>query len=87
MKKPKIEMDEPQARKIVRADRAPTEGYSLVVDGHFKSHHDTVEAAEEAGMKLKNAYQMLQIQVYDSATKTRTMIEWPAPAAKTEAAV
>ena len=81
MKKPKIEMDEPQARKIVRADRAPTEGYSLVVDGHFKSHHDTVEAAEEAGMKLKNAYQMLQIQVYDSATKTRTMIEWPAPTA------
>jgi hypothetical protein len=24
---------------------------------------------------------MLQIQVYDSATKTRTMIEWPAPTA------
>ena len=87
MKKPKIEMDEPQARKIVRADRAPTEGYSLVVDGHFKSHHDTVEAAEEAGMKLKNAYQMLQIQVYDSATKTRTMIEWPAPATKAPEAV
>jgi hypothetical protein len=81
MKKPKIEMDDPQPRKIIRADKAPTEGYSLVVDGHFKSHHDTVEAAEEAGMALKNKYQMLQIQVYDSATKTRTMIEWPAPAA------
>jgi hypothetical protein len=79
MKKPKLELDEPQARKFIRADRAPTEGYSLVVDGHFKSHHDTVEAAEEAGMKLKNQFQMLQIQVYDSATKTRTMIEWPAP--------
>jgi hypothetical protein len=81
MKKPKIEMDEPQSRKIMRADRAPTEGYSLVVDGHFKSHHDTVESAEEAGMKLKNQFQMLQIQVYDSETKTRTMIEWPAPTA------
>jgi hypothetical protein len=81
MKKPKIEMDEPQPRKIIRADKAPTEGYSLVVDGHFKSHHDTVEAAEEAGMALKNKYQMLQVQVYDSSTKTRTMIEWPAPAA------
>ncbi|HEY8334151.1 hypothetical protein [Rhodopseudomonas sp. P2A-2r] len=81
MKKPKIEMDDPQPRKIIRADKAPTEGYSLVVDGHFKSHHDTVEAAEEAGMALKNKYPMLQIQVYDSATKTRTMIEWPAPAA------
>ena len=49
MKKPKLEADEPQPRKIIRADKAPTEGYSLVVDGHFKSHHDTVEAAEEAG--------------------------------------
>jgi hypothetical protein len=81
MKKPKIEIDEPHTRKSIRADRAPTEGYSLVVDGHFKSHHDTVEAAEEAGMKLKNQFQMLQIQVYDSETKTRTMIEWPAPSA------
>ena len=46
MKKPKLELDQPQPRKVVRADKAPTEGYSLVVDGHFKSHHDTVEAAE-----------------------------------------
>jgi hypothetical protein len=79
MKKPKIEADEQQPRKIIRADKAPTEGYSLVVDGHFKSHHDTVEAAEEAGLALKNQYQMLQVQVYDAATKTRSMIEWPAP--------
>ncbi len=79
MKKPKIETEEQQPRKIIRADKAPTDGYSLVVDGHFKSHHDTVEAAEEAGMALKNRYQMLQVQVYDAATKTRSMIEWPAP--------
>ena len=80
VKKPKLELEEPQPRKILRADKAPTDGYSLVVDGHFKSHHDTVEAAEEAGMTLKNQYQMLQVQVYDAATKTRSMIEWPAPA-------
>ena len=46
MKKPKIEAAEQQPRKIIRADKAPTNGYSLVVDGHFKSHHETVEAAE-----------------------------------------
>ena len=45
MKKPKIEAEEQQPRKVIRADKAPTSGYSLVVDGHFKSHHDTVEAA------------------------------------------
>jgi hypothetical protein len=79
MKKPKIELEEQQPRKIIRADKAPTDGYSLVVDGHFKSHHATVEAAEEAGMALKNQFQMLQVQVYDAATKTRSMVEWPAP--------
>ena len=77
MKKPKLELDEPQPRKVVRADKAPTEGYSLVVDGHFKSHHDTVEAAEEAGMALKHRFQMLQVQVYDAATKTRSMVRFP----------
>ena len=67
-------------RKVIRADKAPTTGYSLVVDGHFKSHHDTVEAAEEAGMALKNKFPMLQVQVYDAATKTRSMVQWPVPA-------
>ncbi len=79
MKKPKIEAEEPQSRKIIRADKAPTEGYSLVVDGHFKSHHDTIEAAQQAGLTLKNQYRMLQVQIYDASTKTRSMIEWPAP--------
>ena len=64
-------------RDVLDGDRTVD---SLVVDGHFKSHHATVEAAEEAGMALKNQYQMLQVQVYDAATKTRSMIEWPLPA-------
>jgi hypothetical protein len=80
MKKPKIEAEGQQPRKVIRADKAPTSGYSLVVDGHFKSHHDTVEAAEEAGMALKNKFPMLQVQVYDAATKTRSMVQWPVPA-------
>src|ERR1700682_3390960 len=80
MKKPKIETEEAPPRRIIRADKAPTSGYSLVVDGHFKSHHDTVEAAEQTGMALKNQFQMLQVQVYDAETKTRSMIEWPVPA-------
>jgi len=60
-----------------RADVPPTSGYSLVVDGHFKSHHDTVEAAEEAGMALKNKFRMLQVQVYDAENKTRSTVQWP----------
>src|SRR3981189_1493838 len=80
MKKPKIEAEEQQPRKVIRPDKAPTSGYSLVVDGHFKSHHDTVEVAEEAGMALKNKFPMLQVQVYDAATKTRSLGQWPGPA-------
>ena len=56
MKKPKIEAEEQTPRKVVRADKAPTTGYSLVVDGHFKSHHDTVEAAEEEPSCTGDAY-------------------------------
>jgi hypothetical protein len=79
MKKPKIETEDLQPRKIIRADKPPTSGYSLVVDGHFKSHHTTIEAAEAAGIALKNQYRMLQVQIYDALTKTRSMIESPAP--------
>src|SRR5258708_39236834 len=55
MKKPKIEAEQ-QPRKIIRADKAPTTGYSLVVDGHFNSHPDTVEAAPAAGRAPENRY-------------------------------
>ena len=36
MKKPIRPSDEPE-RKAPRADRPPTEGFVVIVDGHFKS--------------------------------------------------
>lgn len=56
---------------------APAEGYSLVVDGLFKSHHATIEAAEQAALALKSRYRMLQVQVYDAASKTRSLVAAP----------
>ncbi|MET0675166.1 MAG: hypothetical protein ABW175_05150 [Bradyrhizobium sp.] len=44
-----------------------------VVDGHFKSEFATAEAAETAGRR-KSPYPILQIEVYDAATKVRTLI-------------
>jgi hypothetical protein len=38
-----------------------------IVDGHFKSEFDTVEAAEASGRELKSAYPMLHIQIYGAA--------------------
>jgi hypothetical protein len=77
MKKPVLSVDEPEPRKILRADRPPTEGYVTIVDGHFKSEFDTVEAAEASGRKLKAAYPMLQIEIYDAEKKIRTLLTEP----------
>ena len=75
MKKPVRSIDEPE-KKAPRADRPPAEGFVVIVDGHFKSEFDTVEAAEESGRALKTGYPMLQIEIYDAATKVRTMLSY-----------
>ena len=74
MKKPVLSIDEPEQKKAPRADRPPTKGFVVVVDGHFKSEFDTVDAASAAGRKLKSTYPMLQIEIYDAATKARTLL-------------
>ncbi|MET0675559.1 MAG: hypothetical protein ABW175_07150 [Bradyrhizobium sp.] len=74
MKKPLLSIDEPEPKKATRADRPPVEGFATIVDGHFKSEFDTAEAAEAAGRKLKSAYPYLQIEIYDSAMKIRTLL-------------
>ena len=74
MKKPILSIDEPEPRKAPRADRPPTEGFVVIVDGHFKSEFDTVDAAEASGRKLKSNYPMLQIEIYDAVKKVRTLL-------------
>ena len=74
MKKPVRSIDEPEQKKAPRADRPPTEGFVVIVDGHFKSEFGTVDATEESGRKLKATYPMLQIEIYDAATKARTKL-------------
>jgi hypothetical protein len=74
MKTPVRVIDEPAPEKASRADRPPAEGFVVVVDGHFKSEFDTAEAAEALGRELKSTYPMLQIQIYDAATKVRALL-------------
>lgn len=74
MKKPVLSIDEPEPKTASRADRPPTEGFVMVVDGHFKSGFDTLDAAEKSSRDLKSAYPMLQIEIYDAATKARTIV-------------
>ena len=74
MKKPVLSIEEPEPKKTLRADRPPVDGFVTIVDGHFKSEFDTVDAAEASGRKLKLAYPMLQIEIYDANAKTRTLL-------------
>ena len=69
-----VSTDEPEPKKPLRADRPPAEGFVTVVDGHFKSEFDTIEAAETSSRKLKAAYPMLRVEIYDAASKVRTLL-------------
>jgi hypothetical protein len=73
MKKRVRRIGEPE-QKAPRADRPPTEGFVVIVDGRFKSEFETAEAAELSGRKLKSTYPMLKIEIYDAATKVRTLL-------------
>jgi len=75
MKKPKLTVEDPQPRNIQRADIAPTDGYSLVVDGHFKTQFTEKGAAMKAATALLAKYPMLQFEIYDAASKSRTLIK------------
>jgi hypothetical protein len=54
---------------------APTDGFSLVVDGQFKTHYDNENAAQEAGTELLDRFPMLQVLIYDAATRTRSPLQ------------
>jgi hypothetical protein len=73
MEKQVLWLDESKPKKATRADRPPTEGFVMVVDGHFKSQFNTVEAAEASAGKLKSAYPMLRIEIYDAVNQAHTL--------------
>ena len=76
MKKPKLSVEEqPQPRNIQRADIAPSDGYSLVVDGHFKTQFAEKAAAVKAATELLAKYPMLQVEIYDAPSKSRTLVK------------
>jgi hypothetical protein len=75
MKKPTLRIEEQQPRNIQRADIAPSTGYTIVVDGHFKTQFSEESAAKKAAKELLVNFPMLQIEIYDGAAKTRTLVK------------
>jgi hypothetical protein len=75
MKKPTIHLEErAQPRNIQRADIAPSDGFALVVDKHFKTQFVEVGAAKKAAVELLAKYPMLQVEIYDASAKSRTLV-------------
>ncbi len=72
MKKPTLHVEHAQPRNIQRADIAPADGYALVVDGHFKTQFAEAETAKTAAAELLEKYPMLQVEIYDASSKSRT---------------
>lgn len=47
----------------------------MVVDGKMKTHFSEMGAAKKAATELLSKYPMLQVEIYDATTKTRTRVE------------
>jgi len=75
MKKPKSPVESPQPRQVQRADLAPTTGYAIVVDGHFKTEFVEEGAAKKAAAELLAKYPMLKIEIYDASSKSRIPVK------------
>jgi hypothetical protein len=75
MKKSKLQVESPQPRNVQRADLAPSTGYAIVVDGHFKTEFVEEKAAKKAAAELLAKHPMLKIEVYDAASKSRTLVK------------
>lgn len=75
MKKPFLKIEEEQPKNIQRADIAPTSGYAMVVDGRFKTQFSEEYAVQRAAKELLERFPMLQIEIYDAASKRRATVK------------
>lgn len=60
-----------------QSKRPETAQFRLLVDRQTKSSYPTLEAAEKAGLAIKQEHPLVQVTVYDSAAGMNTTIEMP----------
>jgi hypothetical protein len=75
MKKPTLRIEEQRPRNIQRADIAPSSGYAIVVDGHFKTEFSEESAAKKAARELLANFPMLRVEIYNAPAKTLTLMK------------
>ena len=69
--KPAPAARKPTADTAARADLPPSDGFTLLVDGHFKNCFDDLKGAKAAASELKGRFPMLKVEIYDAAKKAR----------------
>jgi hypothetical protein len=60
-----------------RQQQPDTERYQLQIDRQTKRSFKTPEAARSAAVEIKSRFPVLQVSIYDSVTKSRTMVDVP----------
>jgi hypothetical protein len=75
----------PAKDKRVLSEEAPSQRrqteagcYLLQVDRQTKSSFDSFEAAQSAAMQLKSGFPILHVSIYDSISKSYTLVDLPA---------
>jgi hypothetical protein len=58
----------------LQSSELPKTGFALEVDGRIKTEFDTREGADRGAIELKRRFPMLQIRIYDAATKSHLEI-------------
>ena len=69
-----MSVDAAIARKTP-ANARPIDGHVLLVDGKFKTQFPTAEAAMAAGIKLKEQYPVVRVQIYDAVERSYAPVE------------
>lgn len=67
--------DDAKRTKAMRADLPPTEGFALTVDGKYKLEYPDMDGAMKVARELKKKFPVIQVAIYDAASKTRTPVE------------
>jgi hypothetical protein len=68
-------LDHPAHEHLGRRKRPEQGRFHLKVDRQTKASYETNEAAEEAGLAIKNRHPILHVEVFDAVTGVRKIIE------------
>jgi hypothetical protein len=68
--------DETEEERL-QHEQPETERYQLQIDKQAKRSFKTPEAARSAALEIKSRFPALQVSIYDSVSRSRSMIDIP----------